>query len=164
MCPLKILECAPLKQWIWIKCAPWKHNKINLCDSALFWWNPQICPPKTKILNQMCPLITQNVQTLSLSEKQTWKRLKDLCAFLMFMVEEHGLYLICALLSRIKLCRDYALFRGHFWPKFDGRGHENILKDRANPTDLDPNKFWVEMGVNSNLRLRLGDLIFWAKF
>ena len=32
--------------------------------------------------------------------------------------------------SQIKLCRDYALFGRHFWPKFDGRGHENILKDR----------------------------------
>ena len=40
-------------------------------------------------------------------------------------------YLIYALLSRIKFCRDYALFKGHFWPKFDGRGHGNILKDRA---------------------------------
>ena len=39
-------------------------------------------------------------------------------------------YLIYALLSRIKFCRDYALFKGHFWPKFDGRGHGNILKDR----------------------------------
>ena len=40
-------------------------------------------------------------------------------------------YLIYALLSRIKFCRDYALFKGHFWPKFDGRGHGNILKDRG---------------------------------
>ena len=46
MCPLKILECAPLKQWIWIKCAPWKQNEINLCDSAL------------------CPLITWNGKDL----------------------------------------------------------------------------------------------------
>ena len=49
----------------------------------------------------------------------------------MFMVKQHNSFLIYALLSRIKLCRDYALFGGHFWRKFDGRGHENILKDRA---------------------------------
>ena len=48
----------------------------------------------------------------------------------MFMVKQHNSFLIYALLSRIKLCRDYALFGGHFWQKFDGRGHENILKDR----------------------------------
>ena len=50
--------------------------------------------------------------------------------FFMFMVKK-PVYLIYALLSRIKFCRDYALFKGHFWPKFDGRGHGNILKDRA---------------------------------
>jgi hypothetical protein len=49
----------------------------------------------------------------------------------MFMVKQHNSFLIYALLSRIKLCRDYALFGGHFWQKFDGRGHENILKDRG---------------------------------
>ena len=43
----------------------------------------------------------------------------------------HGFYLIYALLSQIKLCRYYALFGGHFWPKFHGRGQQNILKDRA---------------------------------
>ena len=47
------------------------------------------------------------------------------------MIKHHNSFLIYALLSRIKLCRDYALFGGHFWQKFDGRGHENILKDRA---------------------------------
>ena len=51
--------------------------------------------------------------------------------FFMFMVLKKTVYLIYALLSRIKFCRDYALFKGHFWPKFDGRGHGNILKDRA---------------------------------
>ena len=25
----------------------------------------------------------------------------------------------------------FALFGGHFWPKYGGRGHRNILKDRA---------------------------------
>ena len=39
----------------------------------------------------------------------------------------NSLYLIYALLSRIRHCRDFALFGGHFWPKFDGRGHTNIL-------------------------------------
>ena len=29
---------------------------------------------------------------------------------------------IYALLSRIQLCRDYALFEGHFWPKFGDGG------------------------------------------
>ena len=28
-----------------------------------------------------------------------------------------------ALLLRIQLCRDYALFEGHFWPKFGDGGH-----------------------------------------
>ena len=37
MCPLKILECAPFKQWIWIKYAPSKQNKINLCYSAFLF-------------------------------------------------------------------------------------------------------------------------------
>ena len=36
--------------------------------------------------------------------------------------EQHNLFLIYALLSRIELCRDYALFGGHFWRKLDGRG------------------------------------------
>ena len=40
-------------------------------------------------------------------------------------------YLIHALLSQNQVCRDYALFGGHFWPKFGGRGHRNILKDRG---------------------------------
>ena len=40
-------------------------------------------------------------------------------------------YLIHALLSQNQVCRDYALFGGHFWPKFGGRGHRNILKDQA---------------------------------
>ena len=31
--------------------------------------------------------------------------------------------LIYALLPRIQLDRDYALFGGHFWPKFSDRGH-----------------------------------------
>ena len=43
----------------------------------------------------------------------------------------NSLCLIYALLSRIRHCRDFALFGGHFWPKFDGRGHTNILKDRG---------------------------------
>ena len=30
---------------------------------------------------------------------------------------------IYALLSQIQLCRDYALFEGHFWPKFGDGGH-----------------------------------------
>ena len=34
-----------------------------------------------------------------------------------------------ALLSRIHLCCDNALFGGHFWPKFVGKGHKNIFKD-----------------------------------
>ena len=42
----------------------------------------------------------------------------------------NGSYLIHALLLRNQLCRDYALFGGHFWPKYGGRGHRNILKDR----------------------------------
>ena len=49
----------------------------------------------------------------------------------MFMVKQHNSFLIYALLSRIKLCRDYALFGGHFWQKFYGWGHESILKDRV---------------------------------
>ena len=27
-----------------------------------------------------------------------------------------------ALLSRIQICREYALFEGHFWPKFGAGG------------------------------------------
>ena len=35
---------------------------------------------------------------------------------------------IYALLSQIQLCRDYALFEGHFWPKFgDRRGTKTFL-------------------------------------
>ena len=34
-----------------------------------------------------------------------------------------------ALLSQIHLCCDNALFGGHFWPKFVGKGHKNIFKD-----------------------------------
>ena len=30
-----------------------------------------------------------------------------------------------------KLCRNYVLSGCNFWSKFDGRGHKNILKDRA---------------------------------
>ena len=56
-------------------------------------------------------------------------------------------YLIYALLSRIKFCRDYALFKGHFWPKFDGRGHGNILKDR-------------EVGFFKNSRNTIGMVYF----
>ena len=57
----------------------------------------------------------------------------------MLIEKQHSVYLIYAILSRIKFCRDYALFGGHFWPKFDGMGHENILKDRADDHD-DPVK------------------------
>ena len=57
----------------------------------------------------------------------------------MFMVKQHNSFLIYALLSRIKLCRDYALFGGHFWQKFDGWGHENILKDHT-MADADADK------------------------
>ena len=49
----------------------------------------------------------------------------------MFMEKQHSLYSINPLLSRIPLCRNYALFGGHFWPKSGGRGHANILYDRA---------------------------------
>ena len=48
----------------------------------------------------------------------------------MFMEKQHSLCLIYAILSQIKLCRDYGLFGGHLWLKFDGRGYKNILKDR----------------------------------
>ena len=36
-----------------------------------------------------------------------------------------------AVLSQTQHRRDYALLGGHFWPKFDGRGHKNILKDQG---------------------------------
>ena len=39
--------------------------------------------------------------------------------------------LIYALLSRIQLCFDYALFEGDFWQKFGDGGHQNILMDRG---------------------------------
>ena len=44
--------------------------------------------------------------------------------------KDSSLYLIYALLSRIKLCRDNALFGGHFWPKFDGRGHPGSINQQ----------------------------------
>ena len=73
------------------------------------------------ILNQMCPLITWNG--------------KDLTTCVKCLLNVHGktaqFFFWFTHLSRIKLCRDYALFGGHFWTKFDGRGHENILKDRG---------------------------------
>ena len=34
-------------------------------------------------------------------------------------------------MSRVQLCRDYALLGGHFGPKFGGWGHTNVFKDRA---------------------------------
>ena len=41
--------------------------------------------------------------------------------------------LIYVLLSQIQiqLCRNYALFEGHFWLKFVDGGHQNILMDRG---------------------------------
>ena len=39
--------------------------------------------------------------------------------------------MIYALLSQIKLCRDYALFEGHFLLKFGVWGQKYILLDRA---------------------------------
>ena len=39
--------------------------------------------------------------------------------------------LIYALLSQIQLCRDYALFEGHFCPKCGDGGHQNSLMDRG---------------------------------
>ena len=44
--------------------------------------------------------------------------------------------LIYAHLLQIQLCRDYAFFGGHFWPKFGGRGHKNILVGRASGCTL----------------------------
>ena len=44
---------------------------------------------------------------------------------------KHSICFIYAVLSRIQICRDYALFGGHFLLKFDGRGHQNILMDRG---------------------------------
>ena len=37
-------------------------------------------------------------------------------------------------LSRIQLCREYALCEGYFWPKFGDGGHWNILMDRVYPS------------------------------
>ena len=45
---------------------------------------------------------------------------------------------IYTVLSRIQLCRDYALFGGHFLLKFDGRGHQNILMDRGGDDQKPP--------------------------
>ena len=38
------------------------------------------------------------------------------------------------------LCRDYALFGGHFWPKFGSGGHKNILVDRVKEYQASPQK------------------------
>ena len=35
--------------------------------------------------------------------------------------------LIYELLSRIQLCLDFALFGGHFWPKFGDGEHKNLI-------------------------------------
>ena len=66
-----------------------------------------------------------------------------LSACLMFMVKQHNSFLIFALLSQIKLCRDNALFGGHFGPKFDGWGHTNIFEDRVAGSCTLPMDWWV---------------------
>ena len=40
-----------------------------------------------------------------------------------FFWDLNQITLIYALLSRIQLCREYALFEGHFWPKFGDGEH-----------------------------------------
>ena len=65
-----------------------------------FWWThkglAQMGPLQTKILTQMCPFNFWDLNQINL---------------------------IYALLLQIQLCREHALFEGHFWPKFCDRGH-----------------------------------------
>ena len=65
-----------------------------------FWWThkglAQMGPLQTKFLTQMCPLNFWDLNQITL---------------------------IYTLLLQIQLCREHALFEGHFWPKFCDRGH-----------------------------------------
>ena len=65
-----------------------------------FWWihkgSAQMGPLQTKFLTQMCPFNFWDLNQINL---------------------------IYALLLQIQLCREHALFEGHFWPKFCDRGH-----------------------------------------
>ena len=60
---------------------------------------------------------------------KTWKT--STSAFFLVIVHINTVCTYYALLSRVQLCRDYALFGGgHFGPKFAGWGHTNIFEDR----------------------------------
>ena len=53
----------------------------------------------------------------------------------MFMVLKKTVYLIYALLSQIKFCRDYALFEGHFLLKFGVWGQKkHFIGPGPNPS------------------------------
>ena len=58
------------------------------------------------------------------------QRMRPKCAPLNFWALSR-INLIYTLLSQIKLCSDYALFGGHFWPNFGGGRHYNILMDQG---------------------------------
>ena len=60
---------------------------------------------------------------------KTWKT--SISALFLVIVHINTVCTYYALLSRVQLCRDYALFwGGHFGPKFAGWGHTNIFEDR----------------------------------
>ena len=77
-----------------------------------------------KDFTQICPLhITLDVQKVS--EKFTWKVFNAHVYTTQFIVD---LRTFCRKFSFVGIPR----FLGrHFWPKFGGGRHENILKDRA---------------------------------
>ena len=61
---------------------------------------------------------------------KTWKT--SISALFLVIVHINTVCTYYALLSRVQLCRDYALFGGgHFGPKFAGWGHTNIFEDRV---------------------------------
>ena len=127
MCPLnydltQMSNVPPLKQWIWIKCA-WKCNVI-----PRFFVKISICPLKTMISNQvcpLCPLITWNWKDLKTCVKCLLNVLKCVKCMLNVHGRQHSLYLIYAFLSRL-----YA-FWGVILAKIWWEGVRKILKNRA---------------------------------